>query len=457
MLGKQWLNQYEWTDIRGAAIERSQNRQRKLDGITAWYFGRMMEALPLMLQIALLLLGCALSRYLWEINIVVASVVLGVTVFGVAFYVFIVIAGAASESCPYQTPGAHILRHIFRCILQHMPPALASSWCCNVPVRWWSLFERPWYSTKNILPPLVLLPFMLMAAAADAYLLGRAILRSLVAFGRMAYRWVTGPQTRTLDQPTTVLGLRCVSWMLRTSLDKTVRLSALKHLTTMMTLAEFNPCIVADCFDVFVGSINVGDHKLAIMHESEQLATVSAMCFLRTFHRLSIMDPTSSVLEDVRRRYRWLLFSPPCFWDLPLCYVMDKIEKLVYPTRDIHFVQPPDYVPFTQEHIPVARAMAEGAQVEYQQAEHRKVPRWILRFALHSLSLDPLPPTSVIADCLSIIAIDLGCDTRGAGFTTSDERCVHILRTTATLISNQYTSGANFETNNPESQHDGRS
>ena len=37
-----------------------------------------------MLQLALLLLGCALSRYLWEVDTAVASVVLGVTPFGVA-------------------------------------------------------------------------------------------------------------------------------------------------------------------------------------------------------------------------------------------------------------------------------------------------------------------------------------------------------------------------------------
>jgi hypothetical protein len=64
MLGKQWLNRYDTTDMRGTTIERSHNRQQKLDGIVAWYFNYVMESLPLMLQAALLLLGCALSRYL---------------------------------------------------------------------------------------------------------------------------------------------------------------------------------------------------------------------------------------------------------------------------------------------------------------------------------------------------------------------------------------------------------
>ena len=100
MLGKQWLDRYDSTDMRGTAIERSQNRQRKLDGVVSWYFENVMASLPLMLQAALLLFGCALSRYLWEVDMTIASVVLGVTSFGVLSYLFIVIAGTASESCP---------------------------------------------------------------------------------------------------------------------------------------------------------------------------------------------------------------------------------------------------------------------------------------------------------------------------------------------------------------------
>ena len=82
VLGKQWLNRYDSADQRGSAIERSQNRQRKLGGIVTWYFYHVMESLPLMLQGSLLLLGCALSRYLWETDITIASVVLSVTSFG---------------------------------------------------------------------------------------------------------------------------------------------------------------------------------------------------------------------------------------------------------------------------------------------------------------------------------------------------------------------------------------
>jgi len=68
MLGKQWLNRYTSIDTRGSPIERSQNRQLKHNGIVTWHFDHVMESLPLMLQFAFLLLGCAFSTYLWGID-----------------------------------------------------------------------------------------------------------------------------------------------------------------------------------------------------------------------------------------------------------------------------------------------------------------------------------------------------------------------------------------------------
>jgi len=67
-----------------------------------------------MLQAAVLLLGSALSYYLWGINITVASVILGVTSSGVIFYIILIAAGAADESCPYQTPGSNVIRYLNR-------------------------------------------------------------------------------------------------------------------------------------------------------------------------------------------------------------------------------------------------------------------------------------------------------------------------------------------------------
>ena len=490
MLGKQWLNRYASTDMRGSAIERSQNRQRKLDGIVTWYFDHVMEALPLMLQVALLLLGCALSRYLWEINVIIASVVLGVTSFGMIFYGFVIVAGAVSVICPYQTPGARILRYIFHQIFPHifhkisppvfyhtspyiyrhilLPPlrsalsvlsklfAFASSrfsdfikasLCRRLTVTWWSLLEKPWHICTFPFCALALLPFALVTDAF--FLVGGSAFLLLFAFwvtvcsptitgmqvcSRTIYRWSMGTfstQTHALDRQTIILDLRCISWMLQTSLDKAVHLSALKHLATMMTLGNFDPTLVSGCFDVFIDCIKVDvrNRKVVIMQGLEQLATVSAMCFLRTYHHLSVMNPNSVVLEDVHQRYR-RVFSPTINFDfsgLPFYYTMTKIHSLANRRWDPRRIQWGESRPSAQEWTSFTRGIAEVAQVKYQNPQYGKAPRWILRFALHSLSLEPLPPTSVVADCLSIIAIDLGCtDVSSAGFTTSDERYVRI-------------------------------
>ena len=151
MLGKQWLNRYASTELRGTAIERSQNRQRKLDGIVTWYFDYVMESLPLMLQVALLLLGCALSRYLWEINTTVASVVLGVTSAGVISYMFIIVVGTASESCPYQTPGSNVLRYLWPKVWGILYSALRGSTTIRVAQEFVKQYSPQW-PRAGILP-----------------------------------------------------------------------------------------------------------------------------------------------------------------------------------------------------------------------------------------------------------------------------------------------------------------
>jgi hypothetical protein len=109
MLGKQWLNRY-LRHTGGSMVERCADRQRKIDGLEKWPFRLFIESLPVMLQIALLLLSCGLSRYVWSVNTSVARVVISFTVLGVIFYLVIVVAGASSYKCPFQTPASATLR-----------------------------------------------------------------------------------------------------------------------------------------------------------------------------------------------------------------------------------------------------------------------------------------------------------------------------------------------------------
>ena len=455
MLGKQWLNRYVSTDMRGTAIERSQNRQRKLDGIVTWYFDYVMESLSLMLQVALLLLGCALARYLWGVDITVASVVLGVTSSGVILYILILIAGTTSESCPYQTSGSHVLRSLRPRVCSTASaivssPSVIASVFRNASrksnaiwvIKYCARQNHPWWSRGKIIPFLKdVIHGLPSALAKDVYCLGKAVIQPFVAFSSMVfwlfsnftqrvYNTSSTPEQR-LNQKTTRLDLRCGSWMLRTSLDKAVHLSTLKHLVTVVTFADFNPTLVVDCFNIFIGCISVRDCKVAIVHKSEELAAISATCFLHTFHHLSVTDPTSSVLTDLCQRYNKHFPFVPVFRGLPFYCTMAKIHDLV--NRDVQWG---NYRPSSQGHIPIAQGVAKVAQVEYQKTQHQKVPRWTLRFAFHSLSFYPLPPTPIIASCLSIIATDLGCDTSSAGALILDEWYVHIPQMTLTLTLN---------------------
>ena len=111
VLGKQWVNRY----IRnrgGSAADKSRDRQRKLDGFEKWHFHLVIESLPIMLQLAVLLLGCALSCYLWTISRTVAGIILAITLLGVTLYVFLTLVAAIYYSCPYQTPPSAITRTI---------------------------------------------------------------------------------------------------------------------------------------------------------------------------------------------------------------------------------------------------------------------------------------------------------------------------------------------------------
>jgi hypothetical protein len=464
MLGKQWLNRYASVGMRGSAVERGQDRQRKLNGIIVWYFDHVMESLPLMLQVALLLFNCALSRYLWEINTTIASVVLGVTSFGVIFYLFIVAAGTVSVSCPYQTPGSRVLRSA-------ASAGLAAISACRrvigrshtaVMLRVNVGYHRPWLSgnrtTSFLKDVLHEIPRVL---AIDAFHLGRATVWLPVASARGVYTWLlrtVSALKQDSDEQTTVLDLHCIFWMLQTSLDKDVHLLALEYLTTMVALANFNPTLVVDCFDVLIGCVKVVDGDVVTTQGPERLAMVSATSLLRTFAHLSAMDPTSAILADVHQRYIGV-FPPGIRFDsLPFSHTFGAIHSLFYPHQRYWWIQQRDSRSSDQEHAIVIRALAELAESKYRRRRNgrNKVPRWILASVMHSLVQNPPLPLLAVVDCLLIIAIELGCDVSSTGTMASEDRCVHTLHTLISLTWNQHQTGEGFGPDNSETRNHDR-
>jgi len=506
MLGKQWLNRCIPADMPGTIVERCQYRQRKLDGIVDWYFDNVMELLPLMLQAALLLLGCALSRYFWEINTTVASVVIGVTTFGLLFYLFIVVAGATSMNCPYQTPGANFVRHIpdipghiprillriqiiFRSIwgtLHQIPYICRHIWdmlrqvlnvfchssgffdmlhlfarkestCYGALVDMSRVLKQHHRSTTARLLQIIFLHLLLspLWLAVDAC---RVIIWPLLSF----VCWVQTPlelqTTQKTEQQAVVhlLNLRCISWALQMSVDEPVRVSALEYLATM-TLEDCDPIQnVAGWFDCLASCIKVTNGNATVVQGLEQLAAKSSLFCLHALSHLVAMDPMPKILEDVHRRYTATFPFRTNFDGLPFSYTLGAIHCVLYPGRTEGFgmafrmegltrrgprlldrlrVQWNDYEPSGDVYYTtVACALTKLAQSEYRRRGHAKVPRWLLRLALHSLSQDPQPPASVIADSLSIIAIELECDIPNVvAVGQMDQRYVHTSQVTVTL------------------------
>lgn len=420
MLGKQWLSRYSSIDVRGTAIERSRERQRKLDGMITWYFDLVMESLPLMLQVSLLLLGCAMSQYLWGINLTVACVVLGFTVLGVAFYAFIIIAGAASVSCPYQTPAAHRLRHILHHTLPHILGLLHSAFlnlidasaCINFFPNWWYLKQQDLVGKISAL--LKYIVYVSLFLAYDTYQFIWALVRVFIGFTKGVYSQLCSAHSSLphgLGQQIAILDLQCISWVLRMSLNKDIHLSTLKFLITRTTLANFTSTLVLDCFNILTGCIKVKNHNLVVAQGLEQLAEASAVCFFCIYSHLLAMDPTSSVLADVRQHYARIFPPNVNFTHLPFLHIYAAIHRLLHAGISVWKpIEWRSYKPSNYEYIAVAHTLAKLSQFEYQRRQHKKVPRWLLHFALHSLSQGTLLPTSVIYNCLIIIAIDLGCN-----------------------------------------------
>ena len=459
MLGKQWLNRYVSIDVRGSAIERSQHRQRKLNGIVTWYFEHVMESLPIMLQFSLLLLGCALSQYLWTIDTTVASVVLGATSFGVLAHILIILVGTFSESCPYQTPGSHSIRYIWR-KSQNLRDLLFTTYSSVRRIHVGSAFitllrrerrwsSEPWWSVDNVWWYLVhVVPRLPVVLARDIF----GIVRTPVVFGFLCIRKThhhlfmasaSKPPSSLLPNGTShytmnafeqqihILDSYCISWMLETSLDGDFNLITFELLMTTSTFPTSDPTILLNCFNVLAGCITTIGTRAVVTRGSEQLAEMAITCFLTLLSRFLVVVPGSSVLEDVRQRYKRTFTPITSFRGLRSSSTMTAIHHLFYTgAQGRRPVRWDNFHPSLPEHGSVMRGLLLIAWSEYRRRQQwKKVPRWILRFVLRSFSQDALPPDDIIADSLLIVGIDLGYPISETDVLTSDKGYVLLLRT----------------------------
>lgn len=405
-LGKQWLNQYTSTGMWRAMDDYSHERQHRLSGIVAWKFVYTMESMPLMLQISLLLLGCALSLYLWKIDPTISFVTLTMTSLGVLFYIFIVVAGAVSHSCPYQTPGARTLRHILHIVQSSFSALKKHSTFYGTLVTEWGPLSRLGFPLGSTTMHIVFLPFMLARAfAVDSIHLGLAVVQSLVDSA-------TALLTQTKEPTSQIqMELQCISWVLQTSPDIHFHTLGLKYLAILTFLGIDQTPLIAHGLSIITSYIKRnGMIKKKEVATGQQELVIPALdfCSITVLIHLALVEPTPAVLTSISHHY---IKAFPTTADLegsPFYYIMGAIHNVLYPDQDHSWLDWRDYKP-----RPTEDSMATGIQflVRSTYLRGEKVPRWTLRFAMHFMSLAPPPPSmGSTINCLSIIAFNLGHD-----------------------------------------------
>ena len=105
MFGKQFLNRrWGFWNAAGSRIGHRGDHQRDCDDIKKWPLRLFAESLAAMLQLALLLLACGLSRYMWSVNISILHVSIALTAVGVLSYLGIVVVRTFMHESPFQAP-----------------------------------------------------------------------------------------------------------------------------------------------------------------------------------------------------------------------------------------------------------------------------------------------------------------------------------------------------------------
>ena len=203
---------------------------------------------------------------------------------------------------------------------------------------------------------------------------------------------------------------------------------------TMITFTSFDPTLVVGYFNAFVSCIrvDVSSHEVVIAQGLDCLQCC-LQCFLNTTSHLSATNPTSSILKDVCQDYVKIFPAYTKLHDHQSYHIV-KTACCLFVPHEYQSFHWSNYNPSPNEHTTVTHNLANIFEFKPQRTEKVNVYHFVLCFVLHSLSLYPLPSMSIIANCLSIIVIDLGCNVPETRTIVLDERygCIWQVNTTLT-------------------------
>ncbi|KAF9782346.1 hypothetical protein BJ322DRAFT_215753 [Thelephora terrestris] len=417
MLGKQWLNRYSQDELRGSIIDRGRYRQRKINGMKNWRFDLVMECLPLMLQAALLLLGCALSKYLFTINKAVAGVAVGFTSFGVLFYLLIVSAATLSYNCPFQTPLSLVIRYMIRFDDEHREYLRRfRKWFGRTFIRR-RRQQRPGSSVPHAIRGLNTFDVAVIGGQAELAMENLDLQYPL-------FNGKTDCQGFVLDS-------KCIAWMFKTSTDADVILAIMKFVPEVVWHHGIRAIPLDVLYDNVLECFSQSHGKPVVIPSLRNKAYLSAKALLHlVIQRKCIGNQSDEALFNSISTRHSTIGSHHYEGDSDLESTLGFIDRIfgfgIDKAIDFHF--PSFTVPHHAwlGHILLYRA--------WDVLERRNpLPEDIREFVLRSLRLEPLPPAPIVTDCLFIIGLLLGIKVHVSDLLVMDKRAIKSTRYTRNL------------------------
>ena len=398
MLSKQWLGRY--SESHGSIPDRGRNRHRKIKGVTTWHFDLIMECLPLLLQLALFLFSYALSIYLFTINKAVAAVTVGLTSFGLLFYILVVSVATLSYNCPFQTPLSLFLRFLFR-LKDKDKNYLEQAW------SWFKPMFRLCFSSRHHAPE----------EDRDDHV-ESALVGPFCKPPRLAAGLTTWNDY--------VVDTECIAWLSQRSRSADVVMAIAGLIPEIIWYGSMGASPLKQLYDIMLECFDSSSEPPALIPKLREKAYLSAKAVLHLAVQRKGIKSETDVFQSISEKHRFI-GSGHYDTDSELESTLGMIDRVF---KDVNL--PPmrwGEFSFTAPHQTwmgytlrcyTSRALKQNPHL---------LPSDVEGFVRHSFRLVSPPPDAIIVvECLHIISLFLGITVQDGGPPAIDLRSVHCRR-----------------------------
>ena len=404
MLGKQWLNRYRQNETRGSTADRSRVRERKLTGIENWKFHVVMELLPLILQGALVLIGFALSRYLWEVNRSVSSVVIGFACFGILFYVLITTVSIFSFDCPFQTPFS---------LMFHFVVGLALPYWQNLRQAFGPKRRPPKPATPG---PRLNSELSMIGADGNEDLEANVIAPAITPATIPSPELVTPLFIQETEAIADKLDARCASRMFVMSTGTDVVTSIMDFIPEIVWHSGIKDVPLKRIYGILIDCFDLTGPRPAMIPKLRDVAYLSARAFVHIALQRRCITRYEENKQDSWKalRLNHTPLSPTeCGADSDLKTTLSMVDTTIGSDNEFLWKE--------AEMTPTHRAWMSHVFLYRAWNEGQSVSEAVMGFVENSMSLEP-PGDVVITDCLFIIGLMVGVRFHISDITVRDKR-----------------------------------